>query len=73
MVRRPVDSSMRSRQTGHVGSSINAGVGGACGLEERELDEIGAACGIEGVEDTGCDMLTEGVNGSFVMSGKEAS
>ena len=56
-----------------MGSSINAGVGGACGLEERELDEMGAACVMESVEDTGCSLLMEGVNGSFVMSGKEAS
>lgn len=34
---------MRSRQTGQVGSSTKDGVGGAWGLEDRELDEIGAA------------------------------
>ena len=32
MVRSPVDSSMRSRQTGQVGNSMSAGVGGARGL-----------------------------------------
>lgn len=38
-MRRPVDSSMRSRQTGQVGSSIRAGVGGAGGLEDRDEEE----------------------------------
>lgn len=33
---------MRSRQTGQVGSSTKDGVGGAWGLEDRELDEMGA-------------------------------
>jgi hypothetical protein len=35
MVSRPVVSSIRSRQTGHVGNSISDGVGGARGLAER--------------------------------------
>jgi hypothetical protein len=34
---RPVDSSIRSKQTGHVGSSTKAGVGGASGLAVREV------------------------------------
>jgi hypothetical protein len=38
MVRRPVVSSMRSRQTGQVGNSINEGVRGARGLAVVELD-----------------------------------
>lgn len=37
IVRRPVVSSIRSRQTGHVGSSIRDGVGGGNGL--RCVDE----------------------------------
>lgn len=46
IVSRPVVSSMRSRHTGQVGSSINAGVGGAKGLvvnvaEGIELDWFG--------------------------------
>ena len=46
MVNRPVVSSMRSRQTGQVGNSISAGVGGARGLvdsvaEGMELDWFG--------------------------------
>lgn len=36
MVNNPVVSSIRSRQTGQVGSSISEGVGGARGLLERE-------------------------------------
>jgi hypothetical protein len=39
MVRRPVVSSIRSRQTGQVGNSIREGVGGARGLAERGAGE----------------------------------
>ena len=38
IVSRPVVSSMRSRQTGQVGSSTRDGVGGATGLVEREAE-----------------------------------
>ena len=46
IVSSPVVSSIRSRHTGQVGSSINAGVGGAKGLvvnvaEGIELDGFG--------------------------------
>jgi len=36
-MRRPVVSSIRSKQTGQVGNSIKAGVGGAIGLVVSEL------------------------------------
>ena len=73
MVSRPVDSSIRSRQTGQVGSSIRAGVGGAWGFEERELEDIGVAWIVDVVKDVGRDLLTEGVKGSLVMSGNDGS
>ena len=73
MVRRPVDSSIRSRHTGHVGSSIKAGVGGAGGLEERELEDMGTVCRVDGVEVGGKELVTDGVKGSLVISGNEAS
>lgn len=41
MVRRPVVSSMRSRQTGQVGSSTRAGVGGARGFVESGAEDRG--------------------------------
>ena len=41
MVNRPVVSSMRSRQTGQVGSSTKAGVGGARGFVESGAEERG--------------------------------
>ena len=63
MVSRPVDSSMRSRQTGQVGSSIREGVGGARGLVVRE-----EAVGGWGVEGMG---FVEGVKGSLVISGND--
>ena len=40
MVNKPVVSSMRSRQTGHVGNSIREGVGGARGLVDRVAEGI---------------------------------
>ena len=73
MVSKPVDSSMRSKHTGQVGSSIKAGVGGACGLDERELDVIGSPWRLEDVGVGGPFFRVEGVNGSLVISGKEAS
>jgi len=36
MVSRPVVSSIRSRHTGHVGSSMSAGVGGGTGFVDSE-------------------------------------
>lgn len=74
MVRRPVVSSMRSRQTGHVGSSISEGVGGANGLVVR-VDATVEDCGVDVMlpETDGITSLLEvaGVNGSFVMSGND--
>lgn len=61
MVRRPVVSSMRSRQTGQVGSSTREGVGGGRGF--RASGEAAESAGkVDWV----------GVNGSRDMSGKEA-
>jgi hypothetical protein len=72
MVSRPVVSSIRSKHTGQVGSSINDGVGGAKGFVDREDDAteeavvdvvpVGGAATVLGVG--------LGVNGSWVMSGK---
>ena len=39
MVSNPVDSSIRSKQTGHVGSSTKAGVGGAKGFVLKDVDD----------------------------------
>ncbi len=39
MVRRPDVSSIRSRQTGHVGSSTRLGVGGGNGLRKVDGEE----------------------------------
>lgn len=40
IVSKPVVSSIRSRQTGHVGSSISDGVGGARGFVESVAEPI---------------------------------
>lgn len=65
-------SSIRSKQTGHVGSSTNEGVGGATGFVEREegvsLDEVTAppvALDASDIAWDGC-----GVRGSFLRFGK---
>lgn len=60
MVRRPVVSSIRSRQTGQVGNSTSDGVGGGNGLRARLVPilESGATPRL-------------GVNGSWLVSGKE--
>jgi hypothetical protein len=53
MMSRPVDSSMRSRQTGQVGSSTKAGVGGARGFAVKDAaieDSPVADCGLLMVE-----------------------
>jgi hypothetical protein len=69
MVRRPVVSSMRSRQTGHVGSSTREGVGGASGLVVREeAMEVASIGEDDGSGAVGC-FVGAGVNGSFVRSG----
>lgn len=39
MVSSPVVSSIRSRQTGHVGSSTRDGVGGAIGLVDSDAED----------------------------------
>lgn len=67
-----MDSSIRSRQTGQVGNSIRAGVGGAIGFMLRDVvdnDEVGAAVLAELFSARG----GEGVNGSLFMSGKDGS
>ena len=46
---------------------------GACGLDERELDETEVACKVDEVGVGGATLIIEGVNGSFVISGNEAS
>ena len=60
---------MRSKQTGQVGSSIREGVGGAIGLVEREVE----GCKVLVVDGMGEFLLIDGVKGSFVMSGNDAS
>jgi hypothetical protein len=58
----PVVSSMRSRQTGHVGSSESDGVGGGAGFEER--------CGVaDKVDVSGGVRECEGEKGSLLSSG----
>ena len=65
---------MRSRHTGHVGSSISEGVGGAKGLVVR-VDAAEDDCAVGTplvVADTETSVLKlEGVKGSFVMSGND--
>lgn len=72
MVRSPVDSSMRSRQTGHVGSSTSDGVGGAIGFVLREAEDKLVAEFVAAAEDCGSVMVTLGVNGSLLISGKDS-
>lgn len=72
MVSRPVDSSIRSKQTGQVGSSIRAGVGGATGLELRETLEREDCSAVPVVFDVSI-LGGEGVKGSLVISGKVGS
>lgn len=61
---------MRSRQTGQVGSSIKAGVGGGMGFVERFA---AAVAGEDDMADEGTSLEERGVKGSFRMSGKELS
>lgn len=68
-------SSMRSRQTGHVGSSTKAGVGGASGLVVNELASELLSTEGEAFDPRSiaafCSCEAAGVNGSFVRSGYE--
>ena len=73
-----MDSSMRSRQTGQVGSSISDGVGGGAGLvrarEAGIVEEEGLGLGVGWVVEVpkgGELWAIEGVNGSLVMSGND--
>lgn len=45
---RPVESSIRSRQTGHVGSSMREGVGGGNGLRKEAVTVDAVAAGVKG-------------------------
>ncbi len=68
-----MDSSIRSRQTGHVGNSMRSGVAGAIGFMLRDLvesEELGATVLAELDFSVLCG---EGVKGSLVMSGKDGS
>lgn len=71
-MRRPVVSSMRSRHTGQVGSSISEGVGGASGLAVSEEASVGGSTGEEldadGRGAVGC-FVGAGVKGSLARSG----
>jgi len=72
MVSKPVVSSIRSKQTGQVGSSTNDGVGGARGLVDSEDDAsegavVDAVLVGDAVTGLGVGM---GVKGSCVISGK---
>ena len=65
---------MRSRHTGHVGSSISAGVGGAKGLVVRVDGTVGD-CEVD-VTVPDADVAVSlfdlaGVKGSFVISGND--
>ena len=61
---------MRSRQTGQVGSSIRAGVGGGMGFVKR----VPVAVAVEDeMAEMGISLVERGVKGSFRMSGKEES
>lgn len=74
MVSNPVVSSMRSRQTGHVGSSISEGVGGARGLAVR-VDATVEDCEVDvtlpGTDVTISLLDLAGVKGSLVISGND--
>lgn len=74
-MRRPVVSSILSKQTGHVGSSTRAGVGGACGFAVSDDANEGPSTGEEtfvvgGRGAVGC-FVAAGAKGSFVRSGYE--
>lgn len=63
---------MRSKQTGQVGNSISAGVGGATGFEFREAD-VREDCNTVPVPVDISVLGGAGVNGSLLISGKEGS
>jgi hypothetical protein len=67
----PVVSSIRSRHTGHVGSSTRFGVGGGNGLDVSPAARDGVSTG-ELVAGRGAVGLgpKAGVNGSLVLAGK---
>lgn len=52
---------------------MSAGVGGAVGLELRDVDEGAAVCKAVPAEVEASGFGREGVNGSLVMSGKDGS
>jgi len=65
---------MRSRHTGHVGSSISEGVGGAKGFVVRDDASEDDCAADEVPADPGTEIFVfevEGVNGSFVISGND--
>jgi hypothetical protein len=75
MVRRPVVSSIRSRQTGHVGSSTRLAVGGGKGL--RKVDEEEGVKGswessgklVSGREEVGVWKVMDLINATWQVSG----
>ena len=69
MVSSPVDSSIRSKHTGQVGSSMSAGVGGAMGFVFNEVEGIAVDCTLVVIVS---DFALEGVNGSLDISGNDA-
>ena len=52
---------------------MSEGVRGAWGLEERELDEIEVVCKLDGLGGREDGLVIDGVNGSLLISGNEAS
>jgi hypothetical protein len=66
---------MRSRQTGQVGSSTRAGVGGACGFAVSDVLIEGPSTGDEtsvaGGRGAVGSLVGAGAKGSFVRSGYE--
>lgn len=72
MVSRPVVSSMRSRQTGQVGSSTRDAVGGAIGFAVSDGAMDGASIGDDTLDAgngaVGC-LAGVGVKGSLARSG----
>jgi hypothetical protein len=73
MVRSPVVSSIRSRQTGQVGSSTSEGVGGARGFVVSDEAREGGSMEGDTLEPAGRgavgSFMGAGVKGSLVRSG----
>ena len=65
-----MDSSIRSKHTGHVGSSIRDGVGGAIGLLPRLAEVVPDGCDFINVL-ASVAFFFEGVKGSLETSGNE--